>query len=156
MNIEPIELNDEIETLLVGEELPISDLHSSNQTQFFRGCEGVHIIGVVGIEIYENVGLLRSLVVEKGCRKAGYGKQLAAKAETWAYEGSIKSLYLLTTTAAGFFSQLGYQVIPRTQAPVSIANTAQFVGLCPSSATFMYKELNANNLIQPTVNVSVD
>ncbi len=89
----------------------------------------------MGIEIYENVGLLRSLVVDNGCRKMGYGQQLAAKAEAWAYERSIKSLYLLTTTAAGFFSRLGYQVIPRDRArvtaPVSISQYCSVRWLMP-------------------------
>ncbi|WP_200881929.1 hypothetical protein [Nitrincola sp. A-D6] len=37
MNIEPIELNDEIEALLVGEGLPVSDLRSSDQLKY-SGC----------------------------------------------------------------------------------------------------------------------
>jgi amino-acid N-acetyltransferase len=156
MNIEPIDFNDEVEALLAAEKLPISDLRISSQTQFFGARRGERVIGIVGIEIYENVGLLRSLVVANTCRKAGYGHKLAAKAEAWAYERNVKSLYLLTTTAAGFFSRLGYEVIPRTEAPASISGTAQFAGLCPVSATFMRKTLAANNHMQPAANAPID
>lgn len=152
MNIEPIELTDEVEALLVGEELPVSDLHSSDQLNFFGAIVGGRIVGAIGIERHGNVGLLRSLVVAKASRKMGCGQKLVAKAEAWAYEDGIKSLYLLTTTATRFFSRLGYEVVPRTQAPDSIASTAEFSALCPSSATFMHKELIANNEIHPVVN----
>ncbi len=124
---------------MASEELPISDLYNPNKPKLF----GIHfdgqIIGIVGIEAYENTGLLRSLVVSKASRKMGCGKKLVAEAEIWACEEGIKSLYLLTTSAANFFSRIGYEVVPRSQAPASIASTAQFIGLCPASATFMCK-----------------
>ncbi len=144
MNIEPIELNDEVEALLVSEELPVSDLRSPNQLRLFGVRVGDRIIGIVGIESHGNVGLLRSLVVGEASRKSGCGQKLVAKAEAWASEKGVKSLYLLTTTAASFFSRLGYEVVPRSEAPASIANSAQFSELCPASATFMCKTLAAN------------
>ncbi len=144
MNIEPIELNDEVEALLVSEELPVSDLRSPNQLRLFGVRVGDRIIGIVGIESHGNVGLLRSLVVGEASRKSGCGQKLVAKAEAWASEKGVKSLYLLTTTAASFFSRLGYEVVPRSEAPASIANSAQFAELCPASATFMCKTLAAN------------
>lgn len=154
MNPEPIELNHEVEALLVSANLPTSDLYFSNQTQLFGVRADACIIGIVGVEIYEDVGLLRSLVVDNGFRKSGHGQKLVSKAETWASERNIKFLYLLTTTSASFFSRLGYEEISRTRAPASIKSTAQFSGLCPSSATFMCKTLSANKSPQPTPNSS--
>ena len=141
MNIEPIELNDEVEALLVGEGLPVSDLRSPGQPKLFGVRVDGRITGIVGIESHENVGLLRSLVVSKAYRKAGFGQKLVAKAEAWASENGINFLYLLTTTAADFFPQLGYEDVPRSQAPTFIANSTQFTGLCPASAIFMCKTL---------------
>ena len=150
MDIEPIELNDEVETLLVGAKLPVSDLRSPNNPRFFGARVGENIVGIVGIESHGDVGLLRSLVVSKASRKAGCGQKLVAKAEAWASEKGSKSLYLLTTTAVGFFLRLGYEVVPRSQAPASIANSAQFAELCPASATFMRKTLVANKALHRT------
>lgn len=144
MNIEPIELDCEVEMLLASEDLPVSDLRSPNQASFFGVRVGGHIVGVVAIELHGNVGLLRSLVVGMDSRKTGCGRELVAKAEAWASEKGVQSLYLLTTTAASFFSGLGYEVVPRNRAPVSIASSAQFAQLCPASATFMYKTLAVN------------
>jgi amino-acid N-acetyltransferase len=53
----------------------------------------------------------------------------------------VKALYLLTIDAAAFFSRLGYQEIARSEAPAAITGTAQFAGLCPSSAHCMRKPL---------------
>jgi amino-acid N-acetyltransferase len=150
MNIDPIELNDEVVALLISEELPVSDLRSSNQPKLFGVRVGGSIIGIVGIESHGNAGLLRSLVVGKASRKAGCGQKLVAKAEAWANDKGVKSLYLLTTTAARYFSRLGYEVVPRNQAPASIVNTAQFTELCPASATFMRKILTANKALHRT------
>ncbi len=77
-------------------------------------------------------------------------QKLVAKAEAWASEEGVNSLYLLTTTAARFFARLGYEVVPRSQAPSSIENSAQFAGLCPVSATFMCKTLAANKTFHLT------
>lgn len=161
MKIEPLGMNDEVEALLFGEELPVSDLRSSNKTQLFEVHAGTRLIGIVGVEVHETVGLLRALVVDNSSRKVGYGQALVAKAEAWATGKGIKAIYLLTLTASEFFSRLGYEVMPRTQAPASIAGTAQFTGLCPSSATlssatFMCKTFDANNQMQPTTEASAD
>ena len=60
----------------------------------------------------------------------------------------IKTLYLLTTTAAQFFAKRGYEAVPRSEAPAAIAATAQFSDLCPASSAFMRKALAANNSLQ--------
>ncbi len=141
MKIETIGVTAEVEALLMSEGLPISDLRNECQLQLFgiRTNEGV--VGVVGIELHGAAGLLRSLAVRNDYRKAGYGLALVAKAEDRAREEGVEALYLLTTTANEFFVKRGYVVTSRSLAPASIARTTQFAGLCPSSATFMCKEL---------------
>ena len=53
--------------------------------------------------------------------------------------GGIQSLWLLTETAAGYFEKLGYESIPRSAAPESIQQPAQFKDLCPASAALTTK-----------------
>ena len=105
-------------------------------------------MGVVGVEVYGSVGLLRSLAVEPSHRKSGLGVSLVSNAETWAAEQGVETLYLLTTTAAQFFARRGYEAVPRSEAPAAIAATAQFSDLCPASSTFMRKVLTANHSLQ--------
>lgn len=63
--------------------------------------------GVVGLEVYGKVALLRSLAVSATSRGNGYGKDLVARAERYAQSLGVTEIYLLTTTAATFFEQLG-------------------------------------------------
>jgi amino-acid N-acetyltransferase len=141
--IEPITHNSEVEALISSSLLPVSDLVSQAELRLFGARLNGKLIGVVGIEAYGSVGLLRSLAVDSDFRKEGYGRALVAHAEAQATELGIQELYLLTMAAAEFFARLGYEVVSRSEAPAAIAKTTQFSGLCPSSATLMCKKLAA-------------
>ena len=148
MRAETISLNTEVEALLTEAQLPVADLASSHSLNLLGIRDGGRLLGVVGVEVYGSVGLLRSLAVEPAHRKSGLGVSLVSNAETWAAEQGVETLYLLTTTAAQFFARRGYEAAPRSEAPAAIAATAQFSDLCPASSTFMRKVLAANNSLQ--------
>ena len=148
MRAEAISLNMEVEALLTEAQLPVADLASSRSLKLLGIRDGARLAGVVGVEVYGSVGLLRSLAVEPSHRKSGLGVSLVSNAETWAAEQGVETLYLLTTTAAQFFAKRGYEAVPRSEAPAAIAATAQFSDLCPASSTFMRKVLAANNSLQ--------
>ena len=150
MRAESIDLNADVEALLSDAGLPVSDLSSSPNLKLLGLRENGRLVGVVGIEAYGAVGLLRSLTVTEARRKSGNGLALVSDAETWAAEQGVENLYLLTTTSAEYFTRLGYKAVPRSEAPSAIAATAQFVGLCPVSSTFMCKVFAADNLLKPT------
>lgn len=148
MRAETISLNTEVEALLTEAQLPVADLASSRSLKLLGIRDGGRLLGVVGVEVYGSVGLLRSLAVEPSHRKSGLGVSLVSNAETWAAEQGVETLYLLTTTAAQFFARRGYEAVPRPEAPAAIAATAQFSDLCPASSTFMRKVLAANHSLQ--------
>ncbi len=148
MRAETINLNTEVEALLADAQLPVADLSSSRSLGLLGFRERGRLVGVVGVELYGSVGMLRSLVVARAHRNTGLGMTLVSNAETKAAEQGVESLYLLTTTAAQFFARLGYEAVPRSEAPAAIAATAQFSELCPASSTFMRKVLAANNSLQ--------
>lgn len=133
----------EVLDLLTGAELPVEDLTDEILKNFMvaRGKDN-SIIGVVGIEIFQENGLLRSLAVQPAYRGKGLGRQLTRKIESLARSNGIKTLYLLTITAADFFPKFEYQVIQRERAPGSIRNTAEFNNLCPVSAVCLCKSLD--------------
>ena len=97
------------------------------------------IIGVVGVEMYQESGLLRSLAVHPAYREKGVGSRLTRKIESFARHNGIKTLYLLTMTAADFFSKIGYEVTKRDKIPESIAKTEEFNNICPISAVCLFK-----------------
>ncbi len=140
-SLETIPFNNDVEALLTACDLPVADLQDNVRVHFFGTRRDGELVGVVGVERHGEVGLLRSLAVTAAFRNGGLGRALVAHAEAWASHSGLKTLCLLTMTAAGFFKRLGYRETLRTAAPHAIAATAQFSGLCPSTATFMEKGL---------------
>ncbi|MGE3297944.1 MAG: arsenic resistance N-acetyltransferase ArsN2 [Porticoccaceae bacterium] len=145
MRAEAISANAEVEAFLTEAQLSVADLANSRSLKLLGIRDGGRLVGVVGVEVYGSVGLLRSLAVEPNRRHSGLGGSLVSNAEAWAAKQGVKTLYLLTTTAAPFFAGRGYEAVPRTEAPAAIAATAQFSDLCPASSTFMRKVLAANH-----------
>lgn len=132
----------EIKQLLSTCDLPTADISPSESLLFFASRSDTRLVGVIGLEVYGPVALLRSLAVDPAHRTHGLGKSLVDYAEAHAASLGVKSLYLLTTTAVAFFSKLGYSPASRAEAPSSIKATSQFSGLCPASSVFMCKRLH--------------
>ncbi|KAF1722972.1 arsenic resistance N-acetyltransferase ArsN2 [Pseudoxanthomonas wuyuanensis] len=141
--IQPIQLDASAEALLAENDLPVSDLQGNSRIVLFGCISGAQFSGIVGLELYGDVALLRSLAVSKAARGNGLGNALVAHAERHAAQQGVHSLYLLTTTASGFFGNLGYRSAARETAPAAIAATRQFSNLCPSSSAFMVKALGS-------------
>lgn len=140
----------EVKHLLAQCQLPTSDVSPRHLEHFF-GCGSVEAPkGVVGLELYDKVALLRSLAVSADSRGNGWGKALVAQAERYARSQGVTEIYLLTTTAAEFFERLGYKRTDRERAPQCIQQTEEFSALCPSSSAFMVKTLPADPALQPT------
>ena len=144
MNIEPFAESDrdDIMSLLSEAKLPTEDLKMETLKNFLVAREeNGATVGAVGVELYQDAGLLRSLVVHPSCRGRGLGKQLTNEVEAYAREKGVKALFLLTMTAANFFPRLGYQVTQRFNVPQPIAETLEFKSACPVSAVCLHKNL---------------
>lgn len=130
-----------IQQLLRSCQLPYEDITADKLEHYFviRGQE--EIVAVIGLEKYNSYGLLRSLAVSNAYRNRGLGKLLVEKLESYAEKGDVKALYLLTTSAASFFSELNYVRIDRDEAPAVIRRSEEFSNICPGSATLMRKEI---------------
>jgi amino-acid N-acetyltransferase len=127
--------------LLEAEGLPASDLTESHLEHFFfTGSDGAPS-ALVGLEIYGEAALLRSLVVSADARTQGLGSALVQHAEGYAAARQVRSIYLLTTTAEAYFEHRGYRRVDRAQAPASIQSTCEFASLCPACSAFMIKRL---------------
>ncbi len=121
--------------------LPSGDLTSAHMQNFVLALAGDDPVGMIGLEQFDNTGLLRSLVVEQSTRSTGIGKQLVDALETRATELGVSELWLLTIDADAYFARLGYAVVNRDDAPESIRGTAEFSTLCPGDAVLMRKNL---------------
>jgi amino-acid N-acetyltransferase len=128
-------------TLLASAGLPTEDLTERHCEHFFYVGTAEVLSGLVGLEIFGDVALLRSLAVVAGEREKGAGSALVTRAEQAARDAGVGTIYLLTTTAETFFARRGYQRTPRELAPPAIRATREFAGLCPASSAFMIRTL---------------
>ena len=127
-------------TLLRESGLPVADVRSRPEA-FHVAFDGDDPVGVGGIEVHGGTGLLRSVAVEREVRGEGVGAAICDALERRAAEDGVETLYLLTTTAAGFFAGWGYVETDRRAVPTAIRGTTEFRELCPDSATCMCKTL---------------
>ncbi|GAA5526629.1 GNAT family N-acetyltransferase [Herpetosiphon gulosus] len=92
------------------------------------------------LELYGEIGLLRSVAVTPDRQNQGLGAALLAALEQQAQQQGLQTLYLLTTSAAKFFAAHGYQPIERAEADSRLHASVQWGSIC-SSATLMVKHL---------------
>ena len=130
-----------IKNLLLEAGLPHEDV-SNHLHHFLVAKSNDTLIGVVGLEVLGEFGLLRSLVVASPHRGKGIGKMLYERILACAHLQGIKELYLLTTTAEGLASKFGFSRVERNNTPEPIQATAEFHRLCPSNAVCMVKMID--------------
>ena len=85
--------------------------------------------------------LIRSVVVTSSVRQRGFGRRIVEALAGQARTDGAKRLWLLTTSADGFFADLGWTIVERGKAPEPVRATPQFAGLCPASAVLMCRQL---------------
>jgi len=135
-----VDQTEAIQALLAEAELPSEDF-GQHLGHFLTAKQNGRLAGAVGLEIYGEVGLLRSLVVDTTYRGKGLGIKLCERIFDYAHAHGIKKLYLLTTTAADFFPKLGFSTTTRDSVPPAIQSTEEFASICPATAVCMVKTL---------------
>ncbi|HEY6208709.1 MAG TPA: hypothetical protein VIW28_06595, partial [Gemmatimonadales bacterium] len=69
------------------------------------------------------------------------GAALTATALDLARRRGVRTVYLLTETAAGFFPKFGFHPIPRPAVDPAVLGSAEFTTACPASALVMARTL---------------
>lgn len=132
-----------IESLLLDSQLP-SEGVGEHIANFFVAEDEGKLVGVGGFEdCGAGIGLLRSFAVQPEWRNRGIARQLHEHVATHARRSGIFGLYLLTTTAQGYFAKHGFASMARDEAPEAIRNTRQFRESCPDSAVLMFRSVAA-------------
>jgi amino-acid N-acetyltransferase len=142
---EAINHRDSIVALLIAEKLPVEDLPATLEN--FRVAKQTdEVIGVAGLEIYGDYGLLRSLAVQPSYRNEGVAGKLLAQIETVAGSKGLKAIFLLTETAPGYFDRKGYNRITRGDVPEEVQGSSEYSHVCPQSAVVMIKTIVSKQL----------
>lgn len=124
----------EVLALLQGAGLPVEGLADHWGDGYAVAESGSRVVGAAGVEVHGAHGLLRSVVVSPAWRGRGLGERLVRDRVAWARARRLRSVVLLTTTAAGYFPRLGFAPTPRADVPVALQASAEFAHVCPASA----------------------
>ena len=95
------------------------------------------VIGVAGVEVHGEDGLLRSVAVDPAWRGRGIGEAVVRDRLTWARGRGLRSVWLLTNTAVDYFPRFGFTRIDRAAAPPALQRSEEFARACPMSAVAM-------------------
>jgi len=129
-----------IEELLTQSNLPLDGVREALGTFVVAEADG-DLVGVAGLEICCDDALLRSVAVSPEWRSRGVGRALVTRAISDAEARGIRALYLLTTTAEGYFPSFGFKSVERADVPDAVRATHEFTVACPASAAAMSRSL---------------
>jgi len=124
--------------LLLAEKLPTHDLPETLDN-FIVAISGAEVIGVAGLEVYGNYGLLRSVAIRSDFRSQGIAAKLLRRIDALASLKGLIELYLLTETASDYFERKTYRRIERVEIPEEVQRSSEFSHVCPQSAIAMKK-----------------
>ncbi|MEW6638353.1 MAG: arsenic resistance N-acetyltransferase ArsN2 [Actinomycetota bacterium] len=131
----------EILTLLRSCGLPQEGLEDHLETTLVVRSEE-RVVGCAALETYARAALLRSVAVERDRRGEGLGLRLAEATLDLARRLGVREVYLLTETADGLFSRLGFEPVSRREVPSPVQGSVEFVSACPASARAMARRLD--------------
>ncbi len=132
----------QIVQFLKDEGLPHEDVGLANWFSLIGIEENSELVGIAGLENCGEFLLLRSVVISESYRGKGLSRILINELHQRATNSNYSETYLLTLDKAQLFQQkFGYEELERSVAPRPIAESRQFSGLCPGSATLMVKNL---------------
>ena len=97
-----------IDALIMAEHLPAFRTGEFLETFLVLEREG-RLVGCVGLEVYGEAALLRSVITSPELRGEGYGDLLVRKAFDEALMRGVKRLYLFTMDKAPFFARHGFE-----------------------------------------------
>ncbi len=95
------------------------------------------IVGCAVLMFLGDVGLLRSVAVAEDERRSGVGAAIVRRLLGRPAVRQLEAVYLLTTTAPGFFERLGFRAVERDLVSPVVQETSQYRTECPASAVVM-------------------
>jgi N-acetylglutamate synthase-like GNAT family acetyltransferase len=126
----------QVEGLLLEVGLPVEGVRENLATFLVAEREGA-IVGTAGLEIAAGAALLRSVASAPCARKRRMAENLVSRALELARSSGARSVFLLTETAAAWFSRMGFEPVAREAVPSVLRYSSALEGICPLSSTCM-------------------
>jgi amino-acid N-acetyltransferase len=127
---------EQVAGLLQASDLPVAGVPESLDA-FLVAEDAGALVGAIGLELFGEHALLRSAVVRESARGAGLGTALTEGIIALGEQRGVSTLWLLTTTAEGWFPRFGFEQVTRDDVPETVRASAEFRGACPASAVVM-------------------
>jgi len=134
-----------VATLVEGAGLPLDGVSELEELLVARA--GERVVGAVGLEVFDDAGLLRSLAVAPDHRGRGLGSRLGRAVIGRAAELGLRRLFLLTHEAP-FFARLGFEECERSTVPASLAASSQLTSEACGAARCMVLALEGGAALQ--------
>jgi amino-acid N-acetyltransferase len=131
-----------VSALLTESQLPLDGLNEQFGSGYVVAVSEAAVVGMAGLEVHGEDGLLRSVAVSPRHRQCGLGAVMVRNRIEWARTSGLPNVYLLTTTAASYFPRFGFSVVGRDGLPDSIRQSREFAEACPATAVAMRLTLN--------------
>ena len=122
--------------------LPVEGVADQFGANYVLARDGSGLVGVAGVEVYGDWGLVRSVAVTPDAQGRGIGEMLVRDRIGWARGRGLRGVVLLTTTAADFFVRFGFERIDRQATPAAVQQSAEFASVCPETAVVMQLSLD--------------
>ncbi|MCR6497591.1 arsenic resistance N-acetyltransferase ArsN2 [Shinella sp. CPCC 101442] len=136
IRLEQIEDNDaDLRAALTDAHLPTDDIEDHDRTFFRALSSDGRVVGFSGVERCGDDFLLSSVITLPDHRGQGLGSVLVEQA--LAGLDHAGDVFLATTSAAPFFTRIGFSEVQRNSVPAAVLATRQLSSICPSSATIM-------------------
>ncbi|OEH85428.1 hypothetical protein BHU72_04885 [Desulfuribacillus stibiiarsenatis] len=96
-----------------------------------------HIVGMVGLEVYGECGILRSLVLRSESWNSRVGVELIALIVSYGWRLGLKKIYLMTSNSQSFFEYWGFKEIAWNKVPDELRQSTHFQEYDEALATVM-------------------
>lgn len=108
---------------------------------YWKLYEGSSCQGIVGVERWGTVALLRSLTVREVVRQHGLAARLTRAALEFLQNRGTREVWLFTETAHDYFLKWGFVDRSRSLTPPVILESQEGRGACPTDAAIMVLDL---------------
>ncbi len=129
VSIKPVSAPDleGLRLILLAEGLPVESILDAPVHFFSAHAENGAAVAWGGLEVYGTQAILRSVVVNSVLRGIGAGRVLVRELIDEARIRGLTRLWLLTNSAENFFGKMGFSHAIRSEAPIEIQNSEEFL-----------------------------